>query len=217
VTLLRTILADWKAPLQRDPAANGYLDVLLSYPGFQAVTAHRFVHLLYRARVPLLPRFLAYLVRMITGIDIHPGARLGSGLFIDHGMGVVIGETAEVGDNVTLLQGVTLGGTHTMRVKRHPTLGDNVLVGADAIVLGAVTIGDNAKIGAGSVVVKDVPANSTVVGIPAHVVLQNGVPVAAETRDASAVRIAQLADRISALEFRLAQLNGTVQYDDVSP
>ncbi len=229
MNLLQTIMADLRAPLERDPAAESYLDVVISYPGFQAVTAHRFINLLFTAGVPVLPRFLAYLVRFVTGIDIHPGATLGPGLFIDHGMGVVIGETAEVGANVTLLQGVTLGGTSTQRVKRHPTIGDNVLVGADALVIGAITVGANAKVGAGSVVVKDVPPGATVVGIPARVVLLDGKPVAppADARprvdmpDPLAAQLTLLGERVSDLERRLAALSsGThapADHDAIAP
>jgi len=211
--LAREILADLRAPLERDPAARGWLDVVLSYPGFQAVTAHRVIHRLHRAGMPLAPRFLAHVVRCITGIEIHPAARLGPGLFIDHGMGVVIGETCEVGRDCTVYQGVTLGGTSLAGGKRHPTLGDNVVVGVNAAVLGAITVGDDAKIGAGSVVVKDVPPRSTVVGIPGRVVLQDGKPVRpapprqqVEMPDPNAATIARLAERIAVLETRLAGL-----------
>jgi serine O-acetyltransferase len=173
-----------RAALARDPAARGALDVVLSYPGFHALIAHRFIHALDRTRLPLLPRFLASITRFVTGIEIHPAARIGSGVFIDHGMGVVIGETAEVGEGCTIYQGVTLGGTSLVRGKRHPTLGRNVTVGVSAIVLGAVRVGDNARIGGGSVVVRDVPANATVVGVPARVVMQDGKPT--EPGDADA-------------------------------
>lgn len=212
--MFETIAADMKAALQRDPAARGPLDVLLSYPGFHAVTAHRFIHELWRAGVPLLPRFLSNVNRFWTGIEIHPGANLGPALFIDHGMGVVIGETAVVGKSCTIYQGVTLGGTSLSHGKRHPTLGDNVTVGVSAVVLGDITVGDNSKIGGGSVVVKDVPPNSTVVGVPARVVMQDGVPVRlvperphVEMPDPNADAIAQLQLRITDLEARLAALD----------
>jgi serine O-acetyltransferase len=210
------VMADLRRPVKEDPAARGYADVVLSYPGFHALTAHRLIHPLYRAGVPLLPRFLSQVVRFWTGIEIHPGATIGKGCFIDHGMGVVIGETAEVGDNVTLNQGVTLGGTSLERVKRHPTLEDGVVVGADALVLGAIRIGRGSKIGAGSVVVKDVPPNSTVVGIPGRVVLQDGRPVQPRRQqvdmpDPNAALIARLIDRVDALERRLAQIDRTGQ------
>jgi serine O-acetyltransferase len=209
-----TFLADLRAPVERDPAAHGYLDVLLSYPGLRAVTAHRLIHALYKAKVPLLPRFLGSLSRFWTGIEIDPGATIGKGVFIDHGMGVVIGETAEVGDGCTIYQGVTLGGTSLAKTKRHPTLERNVTVGSGAAVLGAITIGEGAKIGANSVVVKDVPPNATVVGIPGRVVLVDGRPISTgtdarprvEMPDPNAPLIAQLSERIAALEARLAEV-----------
>lgn len=209
-----TFLADLRAPVERDPAAHGYLDVLLSYPGLRAIVAHRLIHALYKANVPLLPRFLGSLSRFFTGIEIDPGATIGKGVFIDHGMGVVIGETAEVGDGCTIYQGVTLGGTSLQRTKRHPTLGRNVTVGSGASVIGAINIGDGAKIGANSVVVKDIPPNATVVGIPGRVVLLDGKPVNApadarprmQMPDPNAPLIARLSERIAALEARLAEI-----------
>jgi serine O-acetyltransferase len=210
---LETFLADLRAPVERDPAAEGWLDVLLSYPGFHAVTAHRAIHALWKRRVPLLPRLMSELVHRVTGIDIHPGATIGQGFFIDHGTGVVIGGTAIVGNDVTIYQGVTLGGTSLQRKKRHPTICDNVVVGSGAAVLGDITIGENVKIGANSVVVKDVPPNSTVVGIPGRVVLQDGRPVAlpsprpqVEMPDPGASDVAELRARIAALEARIAEL-----------
>ena len=212
---LTTFLADLRAPVERDPAAEGWLDVFLSYPGFHAVTAHRAIHALWSRRVPLLPRLMSEAVHRLTGIDIHPGATIGQGFFIDHGTGVVIGGTAIVGDDVTIYQGVTLGGTSLQRKKRHPTIGNNVVVGSGAAVLGDITIGDNVKIGANSVVVKDVPANSTVVGIPGRVVLQDGRPVSlpsprpqVDLPDPDATLIAELSARIAALEARVAELAG---------
>jgi serine O-acetyltransferase len=224
MSLLRTIAADLQAPLKRDPAARGYLDVLLSYPGFHAVTAHRFIHLLQGANIPLVPRFLANVMRFATGIEIHPSARLGKGFFIDHGSGVVIGETVEAGDDVTLYQGVTLGGTSLAGGKRHPTLGNRVTVGVGAAILGAIVVGDDAKVGAGSVVVRDVPPNSTVVGIPGHIVLQDGKPVRSALPaskvfmpDPSAAEIAQLEERIAALERRIAELQRSPGLTNVPP
>jgi serine O-acetyltransferase len=224
VSLFQTIAADLRAPVARDPAARGYLDVVLSYPGFHAITAHRFIHLLHRANVPLLPRFLANLVRGATGIEIHPAARLGKGFFIDHGSGVVIGETVEAGDDVTIYQGVTLGGTSLAGGKRHPTLGNRVTVGVGAAVLGAIVIGDDAKVGAGSVVVRDVPPNSTVVGIPGHIVLRDGKPVRSAVPsskvympDPSAVEIAALEERVAALERRLADVQRAREMSNVPP
>jgi serine O-acetyltransferase len=210
---MATLLADLQAPLERDPAARGWLDVVLSYPGFHAIVAHRVIHPLYRAGVPLLPRFLAQVTRFFTGVEIHPGAKLGKGVFIDHGMGVVIGETAEVGEGSTIYQGVTLGGTSLSHGKRHPTLGRNVTVGVNAAVLGAITLGDNVKVGGGSVVVKDVPANATVVGVPARIVARDGKPIRVipdrpqvEMPDPNADAIARLQRTIDALEHRVAEL-----------
>jgi serine O-acetyltransferase len=208
-----TIAADLQAPIERDPAARGWLDVVLSYPGFHALLAHRLNHALYRAGIPILPRFLANISRFLTGVEIHPAAEIGKGVFIDHGMGVVIGETAQVGDDCTIYQGVTLGGTSLSRGKRHPTLGRNVTVGVNATVLGAIVLGDNAKVGGGSVVVKDVPANATVVGVPARVVAQDGKPVRVvstrpqvEMPDPTADAIVRLARRVEQLERRLADV-----------
>ncbi len=175
--------SDLRAALERDPAARGMLDVVLSYPGFHAVAAHRFIHALHRSGIPLLPRWLSNVNRFFTGIEIHPNAHIGRGFFIDHGMGVVIGETAEVGENCTIYQGVTLGGTSLAHGKRHPTLGNNVTIGVGAAVLGAITVGDNAKIGGGSVVVRDVPPNATAVGVPARIVMKDGVPVSAPAEE----------------------------------
>lgn len=210
---LATLMADLRAPLERDPAARGWLDVVLSYPGFHAIVAHRFIHPLYSVGVPLLPRFLAQVTRFFTGVEIHPGAKLGKGVFIDHGMGVVIGETAEIGEGSTIYQGVTLGGTSLSHGKRHPTLGRNVTVGVNAAVLGAIKLGDNAKVGGGSVVVKDVPANATVVGVPARIVAQDGKPIRVvsdrpqvEMPDPNADAIARLQRTIDVLERRVAEL-----------
>lgn len=173
-SIFRQIAADWRACFERDPAAVNALEVLLAYPGFHAVLAHRFIHPLYRWHVPVVPRLLSGFVRFLTGIEIHPGAEIGGGIFIDHGMGVVFGETTEVGHNCTFYQGVTLGGTSLQHGKRHPTLEDNVVVGAGAAILGAIVIGQNSKVAAGAVVVKSVPPNSTVVGVPGRVVFQDG-------------------------------------------
>ncbi len=158
-----------RACFARDPAARSLPEVLLTYAGLHAIVGYRIAHALHRGRVPLVPRLLMHGVRWLTGIEIHPGAQLGRGLFIDHGMGVVIGETAVVGEDVTLFQGVTLGGTGKQRGKRHPTIGNHVVVGAGAKVLGSIHVGDNAMIGANAVVVRDVPSHSTVVGIPGRV------------------------------------------------
>ena len=173
-TAVDEISSDVKAVQERDPAATSKLEIVTSYPGLHALWLHRLAYKLRGVGVPLVPRWISQFNRLLTGIEIHPGARIGHGLFIDHGAGVVIGETTEIGDNVTMYQGVTLGGTGKQTGKRHPTVGDNVVLGAGAKVLGAVTVGDNAKIGAGSVVVSDVPKNSTVVGNPGRPVLLQG-------------------------------------------
>ena len=161
---------DIKVIYENDPAAKNLLEVILCYPGLHALVAYRFAHRLYKWNIPLVPRVISYLTRIITGIEIHPGAEIGRRFFIDHGEGVVIGATTEIGDDVLIYQQVTLGGTGKESGKRHPTLGNNVIVGAGAKVLGNITIGDNVRIGAGSVVVEDVPEHSTVVGIPGRVV-----------------------------------------------
>ena len=167
---IRKIRNDFNAALSMDPAATSKLEVALTYAGFHALLFYRLAHWLVRRRIPFLPRALSQFARFLTGIEIHPGATIGSGLFIDHGMGVVVGETAEIGDHVTLFQGVTLGGTGKQRGKRHPTIGSHVVVGAGAKVLGPITVGDYVKIGANSVVLQDVPDHSTVVGIPGRIV-----------------------------------------------
>ena len=161
---------DIRAVFERDPAATSYLEVILTYAGLHALLCHRVSHWLWMRKIPFIPRFLSQLCRFFTGIEIHPGATIGKGFFIDHGMGVVIGETSEIGDNVTLFQGVTLGGTGKERGKRHPTIGNNVVIGTGAKILGAIRIGDHVRIGANSVVLQDVPPYSTVVGIPGRVV-----------------------------------------------
>ena len=222
----QTFLSDLRAPLSRDPAARGVLDVVLSYPGFHAITAHRAIHAMHKSGVPILPRFLSHLVRFATGIEIHPGAMIGDGFFIDHGMGVVIGETTIVGKDVTLYQGVTLGGTSFNPGKRHPTLMDNVEVGVGAAVLGDILIGENSKIGAGSVVVKDVPSNSTVVGIPGRVVSKEGKTLESPPPnvdrphvtmpDPTATLIARLEARIRVLEERLEAVQGQAK-ENASP
>ncbi len=191
---------------RRDPAARGTLEVLLTYPGIHALITHRLARALSLAGVPLLPRLISNLARLLTGIEIHPGARIGRRFFIDHGMGVVIGETTIIGDDCHLLQGVTLGGTSTRREKRHPTLEDGVLVGAGAKIIGAVTIGANSKIGAGSVVVSSVPPNATVVGVPGHVIAFTDLSNDTIERlpDPEWDRIDALDQRVTQIEERLA-------------
>lgn len=173
-----------KAARDRDPAATSTLEIILCYPGFHAIVTHRLAHYLHTVlKIPVLPRLISQMSRFFTGIEIHPGAKIGKSFFIDHGMGVVIGETSEIGDNCTLFQGVTLGGTGKERGKRHPTLGSNVVVGAGASILGNITIGDNSYIGAGSVVTKDFPPTSTIVGVPGRIVRLEGKKIRGATLD----------------------------------
>ena len=213
--MINTIKSDIAIIKERDPAARGILEIFLCYPGFQAIFLHRFTHKLWKLKLPLIPRVLSQINRTITGIEIHPGAKIGKKVFIDHGMGVVIGETAQIGDNCLLYQGVTLGGTGKSHGKRHPTLKENVVVGAGAKVLGSITIGANTRIGAGSVVVRSVQGNSTVVGIPGRVVHQSGVkinPLAhSALPDAEANVIRNLMDRIDTLENQLNRLQKALQ------
>jgi len=208
MSLLKSIRRDIEAVRERDPAARGALEVILAYPGFHARQLHRLAHTLHNARVPVVPRLISNFSRFVTGIEIHPGARIGEGLFIDHGMGVVIGETAEIGDDCHLLQGVTLGGTSTHRTKRHPTLGNRVTVGAGAKLIGAVEVGDNARIGAGSVVVTNVPPNATVVGVPGHVVAFHdpGSDTTVKLPDPEWDRIDALERQVQQMEERLRAL-----------
>ncbi|PLX93158.1 MAG: serine O-acetyltransferase [Desulfuromonas sp.] len=204
---------DFKAVFERDPAVRSVLEIVFCYPGFHAMLFHRFAHALWSRQLFFLGRLTSHLGRFFTGIEIHPGAKIGRGFFIDHGMGVVIGETAEIGDNCTLYHGVTLGGTSWAKEKRHPTLGDNVVVGSGAKVLGPFTVGDNSKIGSNSVVVKEVPASSTVVGIPGRVVLnaEEKKPEKADLEhgqlpDPEAKAITCLFDQIRMLEKRIREL-----------
>jgi serine O-acetyltransferase len=214
--LLKEVRADVKAARERDPAAQGVgtFEILSSWAGVQALLAHRAAHALMEAGVPLLPRFIAYLTRAITGIEIHPAAQIGNEFFIDHGSGVVIGETAAIGNCVTLYQGVTLGGTGFQRGKRHPTLGNNVTVGSGAKLLGPIAVGDGAKIGANTVVVEDVPPGATVVGNPGHPVKLEGKRVEGPDADwihlpdPIAEAIKALSGRIAEVEQRLARLDG---------
>jgi len=206
------IRADFKIIRERDPASRGWLEIIICYPGFQALSIHRLSHSLWKSQLPLklVARCLSQIARTLTGIEIHPGARIGRSVFIDHGMGVVIGETAKIGDNCLLYQGVTLGGTGKESGRRHPTLAENVVVGAGAKVLGAINIGTNTRIGAGSVVVRDVDANSTVVGIPGRVIHQSGVkinPLAhSALPDAEGRVIKNLMTRIDQLENEVRSL-----------
>jgi len=212
--MFRSIREQIDTIFREDPAAKSAIEIFLCYPGFHAILWHRFAHRLYRARIPLLPRVISQLNRFFTGIEIHPGARIGRRFFIDHGMGVVIGETTEIGDDVLLYQGVTLGGTGHEKGKRHPTLGNHVVVGTGAKILGGIRIGDNVKVGAGSVVVRPVPDNSTVVGIPGRVVRtrgDNGVLEHGRLPDPEGQAIEDLAQRVSELETLVRQLAGERQ------
>ncbi len=214
--MFKAIAQDLQAVFDRDPAATSRLEVILTYAGFHALLAYRIAHWLKIHGVPFIPRFLSQLARWLTGIEIHPSAKIGTGFFIDHGMGVVIGETAEIGDYVTLFQGVTLGGTGKERGKRHPTLGDHVVVGAGAKILGGIKIGDNVKIGANSVVLKSVPPNSTVIGVPARIIKSEGERVPDATMDH--INLPDpIADRFSALEQELIQLRKKLESRDQEP
>jgi len=208
MSILQRLREDIDTVFARDPAAVSKVEVLLAYPGLHALWIYRLSHYLWQRRVPILPRLVSHIGRFLTGIEIHPGATIGRRFFIDHGMGVVIGETSEIGDDVTLYQGVTLGGTGKERGKRHPTLGNNVMVGVGARVLGAITIGDNVKIGAGSVVLKDVPPNTTVVGVPGRVVVFRDPQEGRVERlpDPDAEALAYLQAKVTELENRLAAL-----------
>ena len=203
---------DIRAVRERDPAARSLFEVLLCYPGLHAVWGHRLTHALWGAGLRFPARFISQVVRLLTGIEIHPAAQLGQRLFIDHGMGVVIGETAVVGDDVTLYQGVTLGGTGKQRGKRHPTLCDRVFVGNNANILGDITIGENSRVGAGSVVLQDVPPNSTVVGVPAHIIYREGKRVLItdprDVKDPLSDAVIALSQRVEELEERLHELCG---------
>lgn len=203
------IYRDFKACITRDPAAQtffGFLEVLFLYPGFHAILFHRINYLLHKLHIPLVPRFLSQLGRFLTGVEIHPGAKIGPGFFIDHGMGVVIGETSVIGENVTLYQGATLGGTGLERGKRHPTLGNNVVVGAGAKILGNIRLGNNVKVGAGSVVVHSVPDNCTVVGVPAEIVRKEGQKVSKISLDHG-----DLPDPLKALKNRIRSLQKEIE------
>jgi serine O-acetyltransferase len=209
--VLRAIKEQIDTIFREDPAAKSVVEILLCYPGFHAILAHRLAHKLYRARIPLVPRLISQCSRFFTGIEIHPGAHIGRRFFIDHGMGVVIGETTEIGDDVLLYQGVTLGGTGNEKGKRHPTLGSHVVVGTGAKVLGNIRIGDYAKVGAGSVVVRPVPDNCTVVGVPGRVVRtrgESGVLEHGTLPDPEGQALDDLAERVSELEAMVRQLAG---------
>jgi len=199
--VLKRLKEDIRVVFERDPAAKNVLEVLLCYPGLHAIWFYRVAHRLYRRRLFTAARLLSHLARLLTGIEIHPGAKIGRGFFIDHGAGVVIGETTEIMDNVSLYQGVTLGGTGKDKGKRHPTIGNNVVISAGAKVLGSFTVGDNSKIGAGSVVLKPVPPNCTVVGVPGRVVVRDGQRI----REAVDLRHDLLPDPVTEMMTRLEE------------
>jgi serine O-acetyltransferase len=210
MSIFSSIRNDIRTICQSDPAVHNVLEVWLAYPGFHARQFHRLAHTLFQWHIPLIPRLISHLSRFLTGIEIHPGAKLGEGVFIDHGMGVVIGETAVVGDYVTLYQGVTLGGTSLQKVKRHPTIGNHVVVGVGAKVIGNITIGENTRIGAGSVVVKSVPPNATVVGNPGRVVAVHDpdTDTVMKLPDPVGEKLDNLEKRLTELEQRLEKQEG---------
>jgi serine O-acetyltransferase len=212
-----SVREDVRATFERDPAATSWVEVLLCYPGLQAVWAHHPIHWLWTHRLHFVARLLSQWVRFWTGVEIHPGAVIGRRLFIDHGMGVVIGETSIVGDDCTIYQGCTLGGTGKEKGKRHPTIRNNVTIGAGARILGNITIGENSRVGAGSVVLRDIPDNSTVVGVPGHIVLRDGKRVVItdpkEISDPLSEVIIRLAEEVRELRHRVAEHN----HEDCGP
>ncbi|MEE9181365.1 MAG: serine O-acetyltransferase [candidate division NC10 bacterium] len=217
--MFETLRRDIQAARDRDPAARSTLEILFCYPGVHALWLHRIAHWLWNRGLLFVGRFISHLNRFLTGIEIHPAARLGPGLFIDHGMGVVIGETTEVGENVTVYQGVTLGGTSLERKKRHPTIGNNVIIGTGAKILGPFKVGDNSKIGSGTVVVKEVPPNSVVVGVPGRIIYRDGKKVTemdfdwTNLPDPVAQALQCLLDRVHDMEKELEELKGRVPQD----
>ena len=223
--MFRAIKEQVETIFREDPAAKSVLEIVFCYPGFHAILLHRLAHKFYGWRMRFLARLLSQIGRTLTGIEIHPGAKIGRRFFIDHGMGVVIGETAEVGDDVLLYQGVTLGGTGKEKGKRHPTLGNHVVVGTGAKVLGNIRIGDHVKIGAGSVVIRSVPDHSTVVGVPGRVVRTRGVEVDEDAEvlehgklpDPEGQAIDELARRVAELEARVRALTGELERPEQAP
>lgn len=209
--MFRNLKEDIDVIMEQDPAARSRFEVILTYSGLHAIWSHRIAHALHKRKFCFLARIVSQISRFFTGIEIHPGATIGKGLFIDHGMGVVIGETCEIGDNVTIYQGVTLGGTGKEKGKRHPTVKDNALISTGAKVLGAITIGENAKVGGGSVVLQDVPANSTVVGIPGRIVVQDGVKIKKDLNHGNLPD--PIADRLKEMQDMIEKL--TVEIEDL--
>jgi serine O-acetyltransferase len=211
--MFKRMREDIAVVFEQDPAARTKLEVILTYSGLHAIWAHQVAHFLYKRKFYFFARLISQASRFFTGIEIHPGAKIGRRLFIDHGMGVVIGETCEIGDNVTLYQGVTLGGTGKEKGKRHPTIRDNVLIATGAKVLGSITIGENSKIGGGSVVLKEVPPNSTVVGIPGRVVIQDGKRIKkdldhSDLPDPVADRLIEMQQELDQLQHELELVKG---------
>lgn len=209
--MFKLLKEDIEVVFDQDPAARSKLEVILTYAGLHAIWSHRLAHALFKRKLFFIARVISQISRFFTGIEIHPGAKIGRRLFIDHGMGVVIGETCEIGDNVTIYQGVTLGGTGKEKGKRHPTVKDHALIATGAKVLGSITIGENSKIGGGSVVLKDVPPNSTVVGVPGRVVVQDGVKIKKDLNhsdlpDPISDRLIELEVEIAALKKELEEL-----------
>lgn len=220
--MFRKIREDIKVIFERDPAAQSVLEILFCYPGFHAMRFHNVAHWLWTHDFRFLARFLSHISRGLTGIEIHPGATIGEGFFIDHGMGVVIGETSEIGRNVTMYHGVTLGGTSWNKGKRHPTIDDNVIIGAGAAILGNIRIGQDSKIGSGSVVNREVPPNSTVVGIPGRIVFREGSvyndPTGiAGTPDPEGKAIKCLTDQVMALERQVEELSKKLEKGEEAP
>ncbi|MGQ0793948.1 MAG: serine O-acetyltransferase [Deltaproteobacteria bacterium] len=210
--IIEDIKSDFSAVFERDPAARSSIEVIIAYPGLHAVALHRIAHKLWTNNLKLLGRAVSHISRFLTGIEIHPGAVIGRSFFIDHGMGVVIGETSEIGEKVTIYHGVTLGGTSFTRGKRHPTIGRSVTIGAGAKILGPLTIGENSKVGANSVVISDVPPNSTVVGIPGKIVLKEEFPVYSGLEHNKLPDPVQaLIEEIAALKNRISQLEQNPQ------
>jgi serine O-acetyltransferase len=214
--IFREIRSDYNVVFERDPAARSSIEVIFAYPGFHAIFFHRISHWLWNNHLRFLARFLSHVSRFLTGIEIHPGAKIGKGFFIDHGMGVVIGETSEIGDNVTIYHGVTLGGTSYSRGKRHPTIESNVTIGAGAKILGPLTVGSNSKIGANSVVIVDVPPSSTVVGVPGKTVLKEEFPVYPglehnKLPDPEERAIQSLMEQVKELEKRINSLESDLE------
>jgi serine O-acetyltransferase len=204
--ILNFFISDVNSAFNKDPAANSIIEVMTSYPGIKAILLHRIAHFFHELGMPFIPRYISEISRQLTGIEIHPGAKIGSEFFIDHGSGVVIGETAEIGNNVTMYAGVVLGGTSLEKVKRHPTIGNDVVIGTGAKILGPITIGDDVRIGANSVIVEDVPSNCVVVGVPGRVISREGEKVKkidlrhGDLPDPLAIIMAKFEKRIKSLE-----------------